>query len=57
MQNNKKKQQRTVIDELFPIYASSHMSFFGYSLVHSDPLKDSQAESVEPMPGLVDNPK
>lgn len=56
MENNKKKQ-KTVIDELFPVYASSNLSFFGDSLVHSDPLKDAQTENVDPMPGLVDNPK
>ena len=57
MENNNNKKQKTVIDELFPVYASSHLSFFGNSLVHSDPLKDAQVENVEPMPGLVDNPK
>ncbi|MFK7973756.1 MAG: hypothetical protein AB8B66_02685 [Rickettsiaceae bacterium] len=56
MKGNKKKQ-RTIIDELFPVYASSHLSFFGNSLIHSDPLTNSQTESVEPMPGLVYNPK
>ena len=52
-----KKKNRTIIDELFPVYGSSHLSFFGDSLIHSDPLKDSVSENPDPMPGLVNNPK
>ena len=51
------KIPRTVIDELFPVYGSSHLSFFGGSLLHADPLKDSSSEIPDVFPGIIDNLK
>ncbi|MDP5082978.1 MAG: hypothetical protein NWP61_01890 [Rickettsiaceae bacterium] len=51
------KIPRTVIDELFPVYGSSHLSFFGDSLLHADPLKDSSSEIPDVFPGIIDNLK
>jgi len=54
---NDNKKPRTIIDKLFPVYGSSHLSFFGGSLLHADPLKDSSSETPDVFPGIIDNLK
>ena len=51
------KNSRTIIDELFPVYASSHISFFGKSLVHADPLQESSSETPDALPGFINTEK
>ncbi len=53
----KTKNPKTIIDELFPVYGSSHLSFFGDSLLHADQLKDLSSETLDVFPGIIDNLK
>jgi hypothetical protein len=53
----KTKNPKTIIDELFPVYGSSHLSFFGDSLLHADQLKDLSSEIPDVFPGIIDNLK
>ena len=51
------KKKSTVIDELFPVHASSHINFCGNSLIHGDPLKEASPEIQEGFSSYFDGIK